>query len=46
MTGQIEPGAVNTLIVFVENDLRLIAAAVPDQTRVSMAYASLPADDL
>lgn len=43
VTGQIKPGAVNTLIVFVENDLRLDRVpAVPDKTRVNMHTAHYP----
>ncbi len=42
-TAQIKPGSVNTLIVFVENDLRLDRVpAVPDKTRVSMHTAHYP----
>lgn len=37
VTAQVKPGATNTLIVFVENELRLDRVpAVPDKTRVSM----------
>lgn len=43
VTSQVKPGATNTLVVFVENELRLDRVpAVPDKTRVSMHTQHYP----